>query len=170
MPLDMADPDHPKPGKPEPFARSQANQMHPFFSPDGRWIAYTSDESGSNEVYVRPFPETAAGGKWQVSSGGGQVPVWSPDGRNLFFETLDNRIVEAGYTVKGDTFVASKPRLWSDQRLYAPTADQNFDLFPDGSRIAAVIPLTTEQGGGSVHVTFLLNFFDELRRRVPVGK
>jgi hypothetical protein len=170
MPLDMADPDHPKPGKPEPFARSQANQMHPFFSPGGRWIAYTSDESGSNEVYVRPFPETAAGGKWQVSSGGGQVPVWSPDGRNLFFETLDNRIVEAGYTVKGDTFVASKPRVWSDQRLYAPTADQNFDLFPDGSRIAAVIPLTTEQGGGSVHVTFLLNFFDELRRRVPVGK
>ncbi|MGD0133934.1 MAG: protein kinase [Bryobacteraceae bacterium] len=170
MPLDIADPDHPKPGKPEPFARSQANQLHPFFSPDGRWIAYTSDESGSNEVYVRPFPETATGGKWQVSSGGGQVPVWSHDGRNLFFESLDNRIEEAGYTVKGDTFVAGKPRLWSDQRLYAPTADQNFDLFPDGSRIAAVIPLTTDESKGSVHVTFLLNFFDELRRRVPVGK
>jgi Tol biopolymer transport system component len=170
MPLDVTDPDHPKPGTPELFARSQANELQPSFSPDGHWIAYTSDESGADEVYVRPFPETAAGGKWQVSSGGGQVPVWSRDGRDLFFETLDYRIVVAAYTVKGDTFLASKPRAWSDQELYFPTNDQNFDLFPDGARIAAVVPLATEETKGSVHVTFLLNFFDELRRRVPVGK
>ncbi len=171
LPLDVTDPDRPKPGKPELFASSRANEMHPCFSPDGRWIAYSSDESGSFEVYVRPFPETAGGGKWQVSSGGGQMPVWSRDGKNLFFESLDNRIVVAGYTAKADTFVASKPRVWSDKNLYAPTSDENFDLLGDGARIAAVLPQqSTDETTGSVHVTFLLNFFDELRRRAPVGK
>jgi Tol biopolymer transport system component len=171
LPLDVTDPDHPKPGNPELFARSQANELQPFFSPDGHWIAYTSDESGSNEVYIRPFPETAAGGKWQISSGGGQIPLWSRDGKNLFFETLDNRVMVAGYTVKGDTFTATKPRMWSDKQLYAPTSDQNFDLFPDGARIAAVLPpRSTDETKDAVHVTFLLNFFDELRRRVHVEK
>ena len=117
-------------------------------------MAYTSDESGSNEVYVRPFPETAAGGKWQISSGGGQVPAWSHDGKNLFFESPDNRIMVAGYTVKGDTFQAGKARIWSDKLLYSPTTDQNFDLFPDGARIAAVVPLATDEAQGSVHATF----------------
>jgi serine/threonine protein kinase/Tol biopolymer transport system component len=171
LPLDVTDPDHPKPGKPELFAGSRGNEEHPFFSPDGRWIAYSSDESGSFEVYVRPFPETAAGGKWQISSGGGEIPIWSRDGKNLFFETLDNRIAVAGYTVKGDSFVASKPRVWSDKQLYAPTGDQNFDLFGDGARIAAVLPQqSADETRGSVHVTFLLNFFDELRRRAPTAK
>ncbi len=77
----------------------------------------------------------------------------------------------SGYTVKGETFVASKARVWSDKQLYAPTSDQNFDLFGDGARIAAVLPQqSTNETTGSVHVTFLLNFFDELRRRAPVGK
>src|SRR5579863_3367830 len=170
LPLDLTDPDHPKPGKPERFAPSQANQLHPAFSPDGRWMAYTSDESGSFEVYVRPFPQTTAGGKWQISFGG-QVPVWSQDGRNLFFETLDNRIAVAGYTVKGDTFLASKPVIWSDKQIYAPTSDANLDVAPDGRKIAAMMPQqATGESDGAVHVTFLLNFFDELRRRVPVGK
>jgi serine/threonine protein kinase len=171
LPLDLADPDHPKPGKPERFAPSQANQLHPAFSPDGRWIAYTSDESGSFEVYVRPFPETTAAGKWQISSGGGQVPVWSRDGKNLFFETLDNKIAVAGYTAKGDTFSASKPHIWFDKQIYAPTSDGNFDVAPDGRKIVTIMPQqSTGESGGAVHVTFLLNFFDELRRRAPVGK
>jgi eukaryotic-like serine/threonine-protein kinase len=134
-------------------------------------MAYTSDESGSNEVYVRPFPATTAGGKWQISSGGGQVPVWSRDGKNLFFEALDNRIAVAGYTVKGETFLASKPRVWSDKQIYGPTIDENFDVAPDNKRIAAMLPQQlTGEPDGSVHVTFLVNFFDELRRRVPAGK
>jgi serine/threonine-protein kinase len=171
LPLDPTDPDHPKPGKPERFALSQANQLHPAFSPDGRWMAYTSDESGSFEVYVRPFPETTAGGKWQISSGGGQVPVWSRNGKRLFFETLDNRIAVAAYAVKGETFLASKPLIWSDKQIYAPTSDGNFDIAPDGGKIVAMMPQqATGEPNGSVHVTFLVNFFDELRRRVPAGK
>jgi eukaryotic-like serine/threonine-protein kinase len=150
---------------------SAANEVHPAFSPDGRWMAYATDESGSYEVDVRPFPVTAAGGKWQISSGGGREPKWSHDGKNLFFMTLDNRIMVASYTGKGDSFSASKPRTWSETQLYSPTSDPNFDVSPDGSRIAAVLSrYATEETKGPAHVTFLLNFFDELRRRVPVGK
>jgi Tol biopolymer transport system component/tRNA A-37 threonylcarbamoyl transferase component Bud32 len=170
LPLDLTDPDHPRAGKPEQFAPSQANQLHPALSPDGRWMAYTSDESGSlGEVYVRPFPETTAGGKWQISSGGGRMPFWSRDGKNLFFETLDNRIAVTGYSAKGETFLPGKPVVWSDKQIFAPTNDENFDVSPDGRKIAAIMQLSGESGA-SVHVTFLLNFFDELRRRVPVSK
>jgi serine/threonine-protein kinase len=170
LPLDVTDPDHPKPGKPEPLARTTANEVEPAFSPDGRWMAYASDESGAYEVYVRPFQDAAGGGKWQVSSGGGKIPVWSHDGKNLFFESPDNRIMVAGYTVNGASFAASKPRLWSDKQLTAPTTDRNFDLAPDGARIEAVVPTAADENKPSLHVTFLLNFFDELRRRTSPAK
>ena len=169
--LDMTDPDHPKAGKPEAFARTASNEMEPAFSPDGRWLAYASDESGSYDVYVRPFPQAAGGGKWQISSGGGKAPVWSRKERSLFFENLDNRIMVAPYAVNGDSFLASKPRVWSDQELVSPTPYVNFDLAPDGTRIVGLVrPQAAEGTRGSVHVTFLLNFLDELRRKVPVGK
>jgi serine/threonine-protein kinase len=71
LPLDLSDPDHPKPGKPELFLRTPADEQVATFSPDGRWIAYRSDESGIIQIYVRPFP-AAGGGKWQISAGGGR--------------------------------------------------------------------------------------------------
>jgi serine/threonine-protein kinase len=164
LPLDLTDPDHPKPGKPELFARTPANEREPAFSPDGRWMAYSSDESGKYEVYVRPFPD-AAGGKWQVSSGGGNSPLWSRDGKSLFFETLDNRIMEASYVVSGVSFSPGKPRLWSDKQLISPVADGNYDIAPDGTIEGLVASPASEESKASLHVTFLLNFFDELRRR-----
>ncbi len=84
LPLDVSDPDHPKPGKPELFLRTPSNERYPAVSPDGRWIAYQSDESGRYEVYVRPFP--GPGGKWQISNSGGMLPIWSRNGRELFFQ------------------------------------------------------------------------------------
>jgi serine/threonine-protein kinase len=77
----------------------------------------------------------------------------------------------AGYAVIGESFAASKPRLWSDQELSPPTGDSNFDLAPDGTRIEALVPRpAAEENKTSVHVTFLLNFFDELRRRTSQTK
>ena len=73
---------------PVPLVASPFQELHPSVSPDSRWLAYTSNESGANEVYVRPFPGTT-GGRWQISTGGGTEPRWSPDGRELFY--LDNR-------------------------------------------------------------------------------
>jgi len=167
--LDMADPDRPKPGKPEPFLRTSSNERFPAVSPDGRWIAYASDESGHFEIYVRPFP--GPGGKWQISNAGGTQPVWSRISRDLFFENLDNRIMTTNYEGKNESFIADKPRLWSDRQLHDLDGILNYDLTPDGKRFAIIPELnapTAEKG--DVHRTFLLNFFDELRRRAPVSR
>jgi serine/threonine-protein kinase len=164
--LDTSDPDHPKAGKPEPFMHTPSDELVPRFSPDGRWIAYRSNESGTNEIYVRSFP-VGRGGKWQISAGGGLYGIWSNNGRELFYETPDNHIMVVDYTVNGDSFVPGKPRLWSEKQiLYAGSS--NLALAPDGKRFA-VFPLPQGAGSdkGSVHVTFLLNFLDELRRQIP---
>jgi len=151
-------------GKPEPFLQTPFDERHPAFSPDGRWIAYTSSESGAFQVYVRAFPDK--GGKWQISNSGGVYPVWSRNGRELFFRTEDNQIMGTGYAVKGDSFVADKPRVWSEKRLANVGNTANYDLAPDGKRIAALMPVETAEGQkAQSHVIFLENFFDEVRRR-----
>ena len=80
-----------RPGKPYPFLASQFEERNAFFSPDGRWVAYSSTESGSAEVYVRPFP--GPGGQWQVSTGGGIQPMWRVDGLELYFVSPDGRLM-----------------------------------------------------------------------------
>lgn len=166
LPLDLTDPDHPKPGKPEPFLSTPAEELVPRFSPDGRWIAYRSDESGTTEIYVRPFPD-ANGGKWQISSDGGLYAIWAPDGRQLFYETADNHIMVMDYSIEGGSFIPGTPRLWSEEQLFYP-GTSNLDLAPDGKRfLVLTLPQAVPSAVGSVHVTMLLNFFDELRRRIP---
>jgi dipeptidyl aminopeptidase/acylaminoacyl peptidase len=156
-------------GKPEPFLQTPSDERQPSFSPDGRWLAYSSSESGVFQVYVRAFPEK--GGTWQVSDGGGVYPEWSRNGRELFFSTEDNRIMVAGYTVKGDSFVPDKPRVWSEKRVGTTPFNPNYDLSPDGKRIAALMPPDApEVRNAQNHVIFLQNFFDEVRRRAPAGK
>lgn len=156
-------------GKPEVFLQTPASERTPAISPDGRWVAYASNESGTFQVYVRGLK----GGRWQVSNGGAFLPVWSRTGRELFFETTnDDRIMVAIYAAKGDLFVADKPRLWSDKRLGGgANGERNFDLAPDGKRIVALFPADGKESQQTQsHVIFLENFFDELKRKVPVGK
>jgi Tol biopolymer transport system component len=156
-----------KPGKPSVFLSTPANEQEPMFSPDGRWIAYISDESGRNEVFVRPFP--GPGGKWQVSTTGGLEAAWSRTARELLYRAFDNRIMVASYTVEGDSFKADKPRLWSEQAILTTPRQRTFDLHPDGERIAAGVP-SGQAGGKFDKVTFVFNFFDELRRIAPAKK
>ena len=117
---------------------------------------------------MRAFPDK--GGKWLVSNSSGLLPVWSSKGRELFFRTLDNQIMVAAYTVKGDSFAPDKPRVWSEKRLANLGFTRNYDLAPDGKRVVALLPA---EGPGEQqaqnHVIFLQNFFDEVRRRVPAG-
>src|SRR5712691_10260867 len=113
-------------GKPEVFLQTPFNERDPSFSPDGRWLAYDSDESGAFQIYVRAFPDK--GGKRQVSNTGGVLPAWSRDGRELFFLNLDNQIMVAAYSVKGDSFVADKPRLWSEKKLAIRGITPTYDV------------------------------------------
>ena len=170
LPIDWSDPEHPKAGQPEVFLRTPATESQPAFSPDGRWLAYAAIEGPNQEVYVRPFPADPSGGKWQISSGGGNAPIWSRNGRELFYTTLQEQIMVVSYTAKGATFAADKPRLWSGHRIFnnTPTAVKNYDLAPDGKRFAVFEAPEGEQKP-ETHVNVLLNFFDELRRRVPAG-
>lgn len=166
VPLDLSDPDRPKPGKPESAWHAKGDDYLPRFSPDGRWIAYRSNESGINEIYVRPFP-ASRGGKWQISSGGGMYGLWAANGRELFYETGDNRIMAVDYKVEGDSFLLGKTRAWYDQPVfYAGTS--NLDLAPDEKRFVVLAPPDRAPGEkATVHVTMLLNFLDELKRRIP---
>jgi serine/threonine-protein kinase len=141
--------------------------MAPAFSPDGRWLAYESDESGTFEIYVRPYPNR--GGKWQISTGGGATPIWNRARRELLFKTPDRRIMAASYTTDGDSFVPETPRPWSETPLPDSHLGADFDLAPDGNRIAVQV-LEQPAQKKPVRVKFVLNFFAELRRRVPLNK
>jgi serine/threonine protein kinase/Tol biopolymer transport system component len=160
-----------KAGKPELFQRTNFGNRGASFSFDGRWIAYSSNESGNSQVYVRAFPDR--GGHWQISSNGGTSPVFSRSGNNLFFyDVLADRIMAVSYSVKGDSFVADKPRVWSGQSLalaLSGAVGGQYDVFPDGKRIAAATYAggPTQQDAG--HVIFLENFIDELRRKIPLN-
>ena len=157
-----------KPGEPKPFFNSAFDEEQPAFSPDGRWLAYVSNESGTYEVYVRPFP--GPGGKWQVSTGGGSFPKWSRTGKELFYRTQENTIMGAGYMASGDTFRPDKPRLWSPGQFTELAGNLNFELHPDGKRFAVLKASGTGEAPKLDKVTFIFNFFDELHRKVPSGK
>ena len=117
-------------------------------------------------MFVRPFP--GPGGKWQISKGGGSYPVWSKKSQELFYRTLDNRIAVATYKVNGDSFLADQARPWSARRLVEAGEFQNFDLTPDGKRFAALLAPEALDEKPDTQMIFLFNFFDKLRRRVPV--
>jgi len=156
-----------KPGEPKPFVNSTFAEREPAFSPDGRWLAYASNDSGSQEVYVRPFP--GPGGRWQISTGGGVVPKWSRNGKELFYRTMDSKIMVATYTASGDSFRAGKPQVWSPGQFTDIGGENNFDLHPDGKRFAVLKAPGTEETAAVNKVSFIFNFFDEIRRKLPPG-
>jgi serine/threonine-protein kinase len=127
-------------------------------------VAYTSFESGRAEVYVRPFP--GPGGKWQISSGGGDYVQWCRTGAELLYTAPDQRVMVVPYAVEADSFRAGRPRFWSEGRFATRPRRRSFDLHPDGARIAAAAVRGSE---AVVHdrVVFISNFFDELRRLAP---
>jgi eukaryotic-like serine/threonine-protein kinase len=159
-----------KAGTPVLFQRTNFGERGARFSPDGRWLAYGSNESGNPQVYVRAFPDK--GGQWQVSTNGGTAPIFSRNGKDLFyFDVPDDRIMVASYSAKSDTFVAEKPRPWSGQSValtLGGSVGAQYDVFPDGKRIAVATYAggSTQQDAG--HVIFLENFIDELQRKAPL--
>jgi len=133
------------------------------FSPDGRWIAYTSSDSGRPEVYIRDFPAYRA--KWQLSDFGGQYPIWSPNAREVFYLSADTRLMKVTYSVMGDAFVPEKPKVWADLPGYPQNLDlgPSFDIALDGKRFLLLVRPNGDRPSGIS--TVLLNITDELRRR-----
>jgi serine/threonine protein kinase/Tol biopolymer transport system component len=158
-----------KAGRPTVFLSTRFIEREPAFSPDGRWLAYTSDESGRSEVYVRPFP--GPGGKWQISNGGGGSPTWSRAHRELLYRGTenDNRLRAASYAVDGDSFRADQPRMWSERSLNPLPGLRWFDLHPDGDRVV-LSPRAEAAEVKQEKVVLVFNFLDELRRLAPVVK
>jgi serine/threonine-protein kinase len=154
-----------KPGTPTPFANSRFAEQEPMFSPDGKWLAFVSGESGRPRIWVRPFPGPGRG--WIVSDTAGSAPKWSRTRQELFY-TADERIMVVPYAIVGDAFRAGKPRRWADVRLRAGSAGiRAFDLHPDGKRVAAVLAEELPPEVKKDKVVFIFNFFEELRRQLP---
>jgi serine/threonine protein kinase len=172
LPLDTTDAEHPRAGTPELFFATKGNDMEPAFSPDGQWLAYSSDESGRYQVFVRPFPEGAkGGGQAQVSTTSGTFPVWSRTAKAIFYVANDGHIMVVPYTINGRNFEPGKPRQWTGSPIRMTGNVPPYDLGPDGRRLVGFPAPEVSAGGEKVnlHMTFLPNFFDELKRRVPVG-
>ena len=155
-------------GKPEVFLQTPFDERSPMISPDGRWLAYVSNESGKYQVYVQDFADKRA--RTQISTDSGAYPAWSRNGHELFFwQTGPNHgLMVAAYRVRGDSFLADKPRVWSDHGITGFSTTRSYDPAPDGKHVVALVPADSPNVPRN-HVIFLLNFFDDLRRRVPMN-
>jgi len=155
--------------KAQPFLQTKFNETDPAFSPDGRWLAYRSDKSGRPEIYVQPYP--GPGGEWQISTEGGIEPVWNPNGRELFYRSGDKMMAVGIVTHPG--FSAGKPRmLFAGQYVGSGAgADSgaNYDVSPDGQRFLMLKP-TEQAQAAPTQINVVLNWFEELKQKVPVGK
>ncbi len=165
LPTEREDASRLRKAQPAAFLNSRFNEMQAAFSPNGQWLAYVSNESGRFEVYVRPFP--GPGGKWQVSTEGGFYPTWSRNGREILFETADQRLMVVSYSERAGSFLADAPRLGSPARVPTQQGIRGFDLHPDGQRFAILQEVTEPGDTGRDEVVLVLSFFDELRRLAP---
>jgi Tol biopolymer transport system component len=142
--------------KPYPLLETKFREWAPAISPDGRWLAYNSNESGQRQVYVMSFPEP--GGKWQVSASSGYLPVWSHDGRELYFTNADNTRMMAAEIRPGATFQAGPPKELFPIRM--PSVQARFDVSRDGRFL---VPTITDESA-NVQITVVQNWRQLLKR------
>ena len=143
--------------EPAPFVHSPFDEVVPRFSPDGKWVAYLSNESGRGEVYVVPFP--GPGGRWQVSNGASitgaaSALAWSRDGKQIYYRSTDGPLMAADVESKGNELHAGAPR-----QIFAATTVGSIDTAPDGQILVRV---SAEHGEASP-ITMVLNWDAELK-------
>jgi serine/threonine protein kinase len=130
MVLPMTDSQKSGDRKPFPFLATPFNEQQGAFSPDGKWVAYQSNESGRNEVYVRPFP--GPGGQWHVSTGGGTSPRWRADGKELYYLAPDNKLIAVSVMVLGAAFTPGTPETLFQTRIASAVQRPQYDVARDG--------------------------------------
>jgi hypothetical protein len=143
--------------KPFPFLRTEFIELSPQISPDGRWVAYQSNESGRSEVYVAPFP--GPGAKRQVSTSGGLVPKWRGDGKELFYLALNNRLMATEVNGAGATFEVGAERALFEARMTGP--GYFYTVTPDGERF--LVNRAVEQKAATP-ITLVQNWTADLKR------
>jgi serine/threonine-protein kinase len=150
--------------KPRPFLETPPDESMARFSPDSRWLAYVSSESGPSEVYVRPFP--GPGGRWQISTSGGVEPRWSPTGKEIFYRD-EGKLFKVPVDGSKAAFVAGRPERFLDGM---PTGGNphTYDLAPDGRRVLALI--YTQNTAGNGEPTLVLNWASEVERLTSPSK
>ena len=146
-------------GEPQRFLATAANERQPRFSPDGRYLAYVSDESGRDEIQVQSYPDM--GDKWTVSTDGGTSPVWARDGRELFYRSRGSLMAVDVRTEP--RFNAGTPRVLLDAPQLAAYRER-FDVSPDGQRFLFVEDAAVRDNRSLV---VILNWTEELKRLVP---
>ncbi len=158
----------------QPLLQQPYLELQPKISPDGRWIAYASTESGRHEIYVRSFPDVNKG-RWQVSTSGGDSPLWSPDGRELFFRSNDAAMAVSVTTEPSFNIVGTPKMLFRGTYVSAlPGPDGTpWDIHPDGKRFLMMKPPVSTgaapaAAAGPQKINIVLNWFEELKQRVPV--
>lgn len=153
-------------GEPKPFVNSVADEINPSFSPDGKWLAYSSTQTGAFTVYVRSLQGTHA--TWQVSAEEGFLPQWSPEGKQIIFHSLRNeRLWAASYSVSGDVFFPGEiTPFGGNVDVLSNGSDPIYSFSPTGNRLAVALP-ANETAGARPHPKYILilNFFGEINRR-----
>ena len=151
--------------QPKPFVQTPSVEYRPAFSPDGHWLAYQSNQSGRDEVYVQAYP--GPGGKIQVSTDGGTEPVWARNGRELFYRN-GSKLLAVQVIKSSPEFVAGKPvQLFEGQYYSSDVYRPAYDVTPDGQRFMMV---KVPDGSAPRQINVVLNWFEELRRRVSMDK
>jgi Tol biopolymer transport system component len=147
--------------KPFPFVSAPGDQGFAQFSPDGKWVAYASTETGRMEVYVVPFPSTGA--KWQISSAGGTRPRWRGDGKEILFEVPGSgKVMMAQVSSRGSSFEPGEVRLLFEGNNLPPNnAGSQWSLTSDGQRLLAITMGQT----GSAPLTVIQNWTAELKKK-----
>jgi len=154
-------------GTPRPFLDTPAQERGPIFSPDGRWVAYVSNQSGQNEVYVRPYPGQVP--ETTISTGGGQEPVWARDGSELFYRNGQHMLVVQVETQP--TFSVERPQVLFEDPYFFDTSltrgMPSYDIHPDGERFV-MVQTRSADNPETTQLNVVLNWFEELKRLVPV--
>jgi serine/threonine-protein kinase len=136
------------------------------FSPDGRYIAYQSDESGRSEIYIRPFPRID-NGRWQVSTAGGTRPVWARSGRELFYLNASNAMAAVDVSTSEPTIRVGTPAILFDTQYSEPNPSRHFDVSAGGQRILMFKPGTTrDPSAPTVSVVVVEHWFEELKQQI----
>jgi|TARA_B100000315_G_scaffold260853_1_gene326379 serine/threonine-protein kinase len=150
----------------EPLLTAEFSEGSGALSPDGRWIAYHSNESGDYQIYVRPFPDVE-NGRWQVSIDGGLQPVWAPDGQELFFWSLLNTTMAVVPVEGGAQFIPGTPRTLFSLAGAIYDNGQNYSLGPDGQRFL-IVKQTARDAEVEQQIIYVHNWYQELTRLAPV--